>query len=210
MIELFDINNIVIQIIGYPISFVEFIGTVFGLISVIYATRGNILTWSTGIINEIFLFILFYQVQLYADMFLQLYFFVLTIYGWYFWNKKTPDNKFSMLLLKERLIILAMIFFLTFFTGIIFKNIHTYLPEIFKFNASYPFIDSFVMILSIFATILLSKKKTETWVLWIIVDIICTFLFYIKGIYFLSMEYLLFLLLATYGFYNWKKQIKYD
>ena len=93
---LFDINNIAYEIIGYQISYVELIGTLFGLISVYLATKTNILTWATGIINELFLIILFFQVQLYADMFLQVFFFVVTLYGWYNWKeiqKKKRHNK---------------------------------------------------------------------------------------------------------------------
>jgi len=70
----FDINNIAFTVLNYPISYVELIGTLFGFISVYLAAKANILTWSTGIINELFLFIMFFQIQLYADMFLQIYF----------------------------------------------------------------------------------------------------------------------------------------
>jgi nicotinamide mononucleotide transporter len=84
---IFDINNVAFEIIGYPISYVEMIGTLFGFISVYLATKTNILTWGTGIINELFLFILFFQVQLYADMFLQVFFFAVTLYGWYYWKQ---------------------------------------------------------------------------------------------------------------------------
>ena len=79
----FDIENIVLQFLGYPVSYVELIGTLFGLASVYFASRANILTWGTGIVNEVFLFLLFFQIQLYADMFLQIYFFVVTLFGWY-------------------------------------------------------------------------------------------------------------------------------
>ena len=89
---LFDINNIACEIIGYQISYVELIGTLFGFISVYLATKTNILTWATGIINELFLFILFFQVQLYADMFLQVFFFVVTLYGWYNWKQIPKEN----------------------------------------------------------------------------------------------------------------------
>ena len=65
----FEIKNIAIQIWDYPVSYIELIGTLFGLYSVYFASRANILTWATGIVNEIFLFILFFQVHLYADMF---------------------------------------------------------------------------------------------------------------------------------------------
>ena len=90
--ELFDINNIAFEIMAYQISYVELIGTLFGLISVYLATRANILTWGTGIINELFLFILFFQIQLYADMFLQVFYFVVTLYGWYNWKQIPKEN----------------------------------------------------------------------------------------------------------------------
>jgi nicotinamide mononucleotide transporter len=82
-----------------------------------------------------------------------------------------------------------------------------YLPLYFKTEASYPYADSFVMTMSIVATILLAQKKIETWYLWIGVDIVCVFLFYKKGIVFLALEYFVFLGLATYGLLNWKKQL---
>ncbi|HZV70301.1 MAG TPA: nicotinamide mononucleotide transporter [Saprospiraceae bacterium] len=65
---LLEIENIIFQIWGYPISYVELIGTLFGMASVYFVSRTNILTWGTGIVSEVFLFILIFQVQLYADM----------------------------------------------------------------------------------------------------------------------------------------------
>jgi len=208
--QFFQINNIAFEILGYPVSFVELIGTFFGLISVYYASRANILTWSTGIVNEVFLFILFYQVQLYADMFLQVYFLIVTLYGWYNWNTKSIDNKIYETTNRTKLLLLSAIILGSLISGYIFTNIHLYLPTQFKIKAAYPFIDSFVMISSIFATILLAKKKIENWYLWIAIDLICVILYYKKGIYFLSLEYFIFLGLASYGLYNWKKQLRYD
>ena len=86
----FDIHNSLVDVWGYSLSYVECIGTVFGLISVYFATRANILTWGTGIVNEVCLFVLFFQVQLYADMFLQVYFFGVTLYGWKQWFLLRP------------------------------------------------------------------------------------------------------------------------
>ena len=204
---LFGINNIAFEIIGYQISYVELIGTLFGLLSVYFASRANILTWATGIINELFLFILFFQVQLYADMFLQVYFFIVTLYGWYNWKQKSKKNSITKIELKTKIWILGAIVVGTTIVGLFISNIHMYLPQYFKTDASYPYADSFVMVLSIVATILLAQKKIETWYLWIVVDIVCVFLFYKKGIAFLALEYFVFLGLATYGFLNWKKQL---
>ena len=205
--EFFDINNIAFELLGYPISYIELIGTLFGLISVYLASIANIYTWATGIINELFLLILFFQVQLYADMFLQIYFFVITLYGWYNWKRKPQKSNISHLNFNIKVRLLIAIAFGSVIAGFIFSNIHQYLPQYFKIEAAYPYIDSFVMVLSITATVLLAQKKIETWYLWILVDLICVFLFYKKGIVFLSLEYLIFLGLATYGLLNWKKEM---
>lgn len=206
----FDIDNIAFEIINYPISYIELIGTLFGLISVYFATKANILTWGTGIINEFFLFLLFFQVQLYADMFLQIYFFVVTLFGWYNWKKIPEENSITSISLRTKIWLICIIFIGTLITGFLFSNIHLYLPQYFKIEATYPYVDSLVMILSIFATILLAQKKIETWYLWILVDVICVFLFFKKEIVFLGLEYILFLVFATYGLLNWKKQLSND
>jgi nicotinamide mononucleotide transporter len=203
----FDISDTAFSIIGYPISYVELIGTMFGLISVYYASKANILTWSTGIVNEVFLFILFFQVHLYADTFLQVYFFIVTIYGWYNWNTSTVENKIAVISTKARWLITIIIIAGSLLSGLLIKNIHLYLPNYFKVAAAYPFTDSFVMVLSIVATVLLAKKKIENWHLWILVDAICIILYFKKGVYFLSLEYLIFFGLASYGLYHWKKQL---
>jgi len=206
----FEIANTAFTVIGYPISYVELIGTVFGLISVYFASRANILTWSTGIVNEAFLFILFFQVHLYADMFLQVYFFIVTIYGWYNWKTKPVNNSITVISRKTRWPLVASIVAGSLLSGIIIKNIHLYMPTYFKTAAAYPFIDSFVMVLSIVATVLLAQKKIENWYLWILVDAICVVLYVKKAVYFLSLEYLIFLVLASYGLFQWRKQLIND
>jgi len=210
LIHLFEITNVAFEVLGYPISYVELIGTLFGLVSVYFASRANILTWGTGIVNELFLLILFFQVQLYADMFLQIYFLIVTIYGWYRWNRPVMESKISKTKMKGRIIIIVAIIIGTLISGFLFNNIHIYLPKYFKIQAAYPYTDSFVMILSIIATILLAKKKIENWYLWIIVDLVCVALYLKKGVIFLSIEYIIFLGLAVYGFFQWRKKLSND
>ncbi len=206
----FEIENIAFQILSYPISYVELIGTLFGLASVYFASRTNIMTWGTGIVNEVFLFILFFQVQLYADMFLQIYFFVVTLYGWYKWNRKTSENKISETSNRNKIFLAVTILIGTLISGLLFSNIHLYLTAYFKIQAAYPFTDSFVMVSSIVATILLAKKKIESWYLWIAIDLVCVVLYFKKGVYFLSLEYFIFLVLASYGLSHWQKQLRND
>jgi nicotinamide mononucleotide transporter len=204
----FDVNNIALDIWGYQISYVELIGTVFGVICVYYASKTNILTWPTGIVNLVFLFILFYQIQLYADMFLQIYFFVVTIYGWYNWSKRTSENKVSKISSKSKVFIAFCIGFGTIIAGYLLAHIHIYLPNAFALPADYPYLDSFIMVTSIIATVLLARKKIENWYLWLAVDFVCVWLYFVKEVYFLSLEYLVFLGLASYGLFLWKKQLR--
>lgn len=208
--NIFEITEIAIKLPGYNISYVELIGTLFGLFSVYFASKANILTWPTGIINEIFLFLLFFQVRLYADMFLQIFFFIVTVYGWYNWSTKQDEPIISKMKTSSKLLIVATIIIFTGLFCLFFSNIHIYLPMYFKSKAAYPVIDSFVMVSSIAATMLLAKKKIENWYLWITVDAVCVVLYFVKGVYFLSLEYFIFIVLASYGLFNWTKQLQHD
>jgi len=208
--EFFSIENIAFSLLDYTISYVELIGVLFGLLSVYLATQAHILTWPTGIVNEAFAFILFFQIQLYPDMFLQVYFFVVNLYGWYNWRSKSPENKITSLALKTRLFLLLGILAGTLLAGYLFSHIHELLPAYFPVRASFPYIDSFIMVSSIVATVLLARKNIENWYIWIFVDVICVFLYLEKDVLFLSLEYLIFLGLASYGAYSWKKQLSHD
>jgi nicotinamide mononucleotide transporter len=205
----FDIENIAFQVWNYPISYAELIGTLFGMVSVYLASRANILTWPTGIVNELFLFILFFQTQLYADMFLQVYFFAITLIGWCNWERQTVENKILTSSFRTKLILIVILLAGTAFASFLVKNIHIWLPQYFQLPASYPFANSFVMVLSIIATVLLAEKKIESWYFWLTTDAVCTVLYFMKGIYFLSLEYFIFLIIASYGLFNWQKQLKH-
>jgi nicotinamide mononucleotide transporter len=208
--HLFSIDNIAFQVAGYNLSYIELLGTLFGLISVYYASRANVLTWPTGIINEIALFALFYQVQLYADMFLQVYFLIVTIFGWRKWKSNTADVPVIRTDTKGRLLLGVILLAGTLLIGTLIMHINHWLPAYFPQPASYPFPDAFVMTGSILATVLLARKQLENWYLWIIVDIVSVVLYLVKGIYFLSAEYVIFLVLASYGCYQWTKKQQHD
>ena len=205
-----SINNILVTIDGYPLSYVEFIGTVTGLFSVWFAARSNILTWPVGLINVSCFFIIFFQVNLYSDMFLQAYFFVVSIYGWAIWAKKTNDHEqiVERLSKSQRLLWGIIILVLTIVIGVFVKNINLFIPAIFSKPASYPFLDTFVAVMSIVATILLAQKKLENWPLWITIDVISIGLYAQKHVLSIAIEYGIFLCLATWGFVSWIKNEK--
>jgi nicotinamide mononucleotide transporter len=144
-------------------------------------------------------------------MFLQVYFFIVSIYGWLTWKNQRQTNKpISRLTPNKRLVILLVIFLTTILLGFLVKDIHLLFPKVFPHPASFPFIDTFIAISSIIATILLAKRIIENWVLWIVVDIVCVFIYAKKNILFISFEYGVFFLLASFGLFAWAKTIVND
>lgn len=210
---LLDIHTILFELFEYPMSYVELFGTIFGLLSVWLATKANIHTWTTGLVNVVLFFIIYYQVQLYSDMFLQVFFFAMSIFGLWQWMNKKPvnnDKKISLLNNRQRILYSITILTGTIVLGGFISEIHVFFPSLFSQPASYPYADAFTTVLSIAATFLMAYKKTECWILWIMVDVVSTYLYVQKRISFIALEYLIFLVLATYGLVEWLKAKKHD
>lgn len=208
---LFDINAVMLTVLNYPLSYAEFLGTLFGLLTVILAARANIWTWPTGIINELFFFIIFFQIQLYANMLLQVIFFITTLYGWYNWSKfSTSKSNLQITSLPFSYMAYIIIFILitSVILAIFIGQLHNLLPSYFTKPAAYPYADAIIMMISIMATLLLAQKKLQSWLLWIINDIICIALYFTQGIYFIAIEYIIFLMIACCGLYHWHKITK--
>lgn len=203
-----DIHHTAFTLAGYPMSYVELVGTVAGLLSVWYASKARIATWPLGIVNEICLFFLFYQVHLYADMLLQVFFFVTTLYGWFNW-RKIPGPQSIRRISRERLLLFVGILCVaTLATGFLMAHLHTLLPALFPEKAAYPYPDSLVMAGSIIATFLLAAKRLENWFFWILTDVCCVVLYAVKGVYVLCGEFVIFLCIAIFGYFSWRSQLK--
>lgn len=208
-----SIDYIIFTLAGYPVSPVELIGTLSGFLCVVYCAKGAVIAWPLGIVNAVFFFVLFYQVRLYPDMFLQIYYFITSIYGWWRWsNPKTICETDSSNELKISILNYHTFLFISVFTiavsacaGYVITGIHIALPVIFPEPSSFPYANSFVAVLSITAQVLLSLKKRENWILWIITDITAASIYFMKGIYLVGIEYLIFGIIASAGLWNWNR-----
>jgi nicotinamide mononucleotide transporter len=211
----FDIESIFFEIWGYSMSYLEFFGTVAGGIAVWLAARANIWSWPIGLINVTLFFFLFFQIQLYPDMFLQVFFFVTNIMGWWRWAHPKPEEedkknelRISFMPIKQ-LAVFSLIGILgTILMGAFASNLHDWFPIVFNQPSAFPYLDSFVTVMSIVATYLMIQKKVECWMIWIVVDVVATGLYFAKGIKFVGIEYLLFCFLAAFGLWKWIKEYK--
>ncbi len=213
--DFFNIDNIFFTILGYSMSYLEFFGTLAGAIAVWLSARGNIWSWPIGIINVTLFFFLFYQVQLYPDMFLQAFFFVTNLAGWWRWSHPAPleeDKKHELKASFMSTPILLLLLFTgaigTFAMGAFAENLHLQFPTLFSLPSAFPYADSFVTVMSIVATYLMVQKKAECWLIWLVVDVVATYMYFKKGILFVGIEYLAFCFIAAYGFYKWFKDSK--
>lgn len=214
MADIFSINTIFFTLWGYQMSYLEFFGTVFNLWCVWLAVKNKILTWPVGLVGIVLYVFLFYQIQLYSDLFEQFYFLIASFYGWWLWmysgNRNEPDKnkklKISANSARTNIIYAAIILFGTVLTGYFMSHINIYFPKLFPLPASFPYLDAFTTVMSFAATILMAKKKLECWYLWVLVDIIGVGLYYTKGVKFIALEYLIFLILATSGYFKWIKE----
>lgn len=201
-----DINNILITLWSYPLSYIEFIGTVFGLIGVWLATKQKIASWPVGLVNVSAFFILFYQVQLYSGMFLQAFYFVTNLYGWYIWRKQlSTDQAPATLTNKWRFALFAATIVLTLLVGYLVQKLPALFPAVFPAPASQPYYDAFIAIASIIGQVLLTRRIIDNWYIWVVVNAFSVYVFYRQGLYLLSVEFFVFLLLAIKGIMDWQK-----
>jgi nicotinamide mononucleotide transporter len=214
-VSFFDINNIFFTILGYEMSYLEFCGTIAGGVAVWLAAKANIWSWPLGLINVTLFFFLFFQVQLYPDMFLQAFFFVTNLMGWWRWSHpkleeedKKHELKISWMDKKHLLLVLAIGIAGTFVMGSFASRLHEFFPTVFSKPSAFPYLDSFVTVMSIITTFLMIQKKIECWIFWILIDVIATYMYFMKGIKFVGIEYLVFCFIAAFGLLNWIKEYK--
>jgi len=202
-------------VLGYPMSYLEFFGVMAGLVAVVLSARAHLWSWPIGILNVVLAFFFYYQIQLYPDMFLQVFFFVTNLLGWWRWANPKPDEedrkrelKVSFLKPIPFVLLCAVGIVGTLLMGLLASNLHQWLPMIFNVPSAFPYVDSFILVMSIVATFLMIQKKIECWIIWLLIDVVATVLYYVKGAKFFSVEYLIFIFIAGYGLWNWIREYR--
>jgi nicotinamide mononucleotide transporter len=179
----------------------EFIAFVFGILSVWFAKKENILVYPTGLIATIITTYLLYIAGYLGDMMINGYFTIMSIYGWYKWARKENDTEIIAITRtnkKEKIIGIAL-FFVTIFVVFGIYNFFDYEIKI----ANY--IDIFASGIFFTGMWYMANKKIENWTLWIFGDIIVTPLYAYRGLGMLSLQYLIFTILAISAYLEWKK-----
>ena len=181
--------------------YLEISGVFLGLMSVWFAKKNNIAVYPTGMISTgIFVYIL-YKANLLGDMLINAYFFIMSIYGWFFWTQKIEGFTLNTIgLIRKKEILISIILF----TGSLLSVLLIY--KFFdKWNDWSSPIDAFTTSLFFVAMWLMARRKIEHWIIWIVGDIISIPLYIYKGLALTSIQYLIFTLIAIFGYIEWKR-----
>jgi nicotinamide mononucleotide transporter len=207
MPDLLSVNTIFFTVLDYPMSFVEFFGTVLYLVSVWLIARKNVWTWPTGILSVALYMALFYQFQLYSDALEQVYFLGASFYGWWFWararSQSDTSGDFGFSSARGLAAWASATLVLGIALGFVMTNIHLWATAWFPVPASFPFVDALTTIMSLSAMWLLARKRAESWIYWIVIDVVAIWLYFTKGISFVGWLYVVLLGIAVYGFQKW-------
>lgn len=205
---------------GVPTHLVvlEIIGVIFGFLSVWYARKGNIWVYPTGIISTMLFVYLLWHYVLWGDMLINVYYTIMSIYGWVLWSRNAKDNiitisrtttsdwKTAALLGAFSFLFVIGVYYLKPFIKNDFSlqgvtlGFHNFLPT--------EYVDVFTTAIFLVGMWLMAKRKIENWLFWIVGDLISIPLYYIKGMVFTSFQYLLFTIIAIMGYLEWRRKLQ--
>ena len=183
-------------------SAIEWVAVICGVASVIYSMKENILVYPTGIISVLIYVYLAFEYKLYADMGVNGYYFIMSVYGWYYWTNTDGEKKqvpVTVNSLKENIYSLGILLGSFGLLVFVLKNFT---------DSDVPFWDASTTAFAILGMWLMARKKLENWIAWIITDLISIPLYFHKGLVLTSFQFLIFTVLATMGYFAWKKSLE--
>lgn len=207
----------------------EFIAAFFGVLSVFYAKKENILVFPTGIISTAIYVYLLSQWNLYGDLIINIYYTIMSLYGWYMWSRIIDEDQhhipISRTTKKDKLKAFGIFLFTSVFVIVVYRfynvmpndlnfseSIHDAITKLssgnlVEFRKGTPYLDTFTTGVFFAAMWLMANKKIENWTLWIAGNIVSIPLYFVKGYGFTGIQYSIFLILAIFGYIAWKKNL---
>ena len=182
---------------------IEIFGVITGILYVILEVKQNRLLWPLGIITSAAYVYIFFTGKFYADMGLQVYYVLISIYGWYYWSRggsKADKGELPVVRINRQQLLLLFLTF-AFSWVLIYFVLDRYT------DSSVPLGDSFTTALAIVATWMLTRKIIEQWFLWIIANVVSIALYIYKGLYPTVILYAVYAGMAVYGYLEWKRSM---
>jgi nicotinamide mononucleotide transporter len=186
-------------------SLLEYIAVFAGIASVWFSKKENILVYPIGLINTVIYIYLSMKGHLLGEASVNFYYTVMSIYGWFLWTRRNEkrEHKLHISFSSSRDWINQLLFFAVFYFAIYFAL--QYLKTDFA-QGAIPWADAFASASAYTGMWLMTRKKVESWIWWIITNIASIPLYFVKGYVFTSVYYFVLLILAIYGLIEWRKK----
>ena len=178
----------------------EIIAVFFGFLSVWFSKNNNILVFPTGMINTSIFVYLLLKWSLLGDMIINAYYFIMSIYGWYFWLKGTNNTVSPISKVSNTDIRIVVLLFIS--SSAFVSLVYTFFD---KWETIVSYIDILTTAIFFAAMWLMAKRKVESWIFWIVGNIISIPLYLHKGLAFTSIQYFIFTVIAIAGYIKWKE-----
>lgn len=178
----------------------ELIGILFGLLSVWYAKKNTVWVYPTGMISTAIFVYLLLKWALLGDMIINAYYFVMSVYGWYYWSKKEEEVIVHPITTTSKKEVKTAV--LLFVASILF--VFWVYQAFDKWKDWTAYVDTFTTAIFFVGMGLMARRKIEHWLFWIVGDIISIPLYFFKGLTLTSFQYIIFTLIAIYGYRSWK------
>jgi len=187
-------------------SLLEFIAVIAGIVSVWFSRKENIWVYPTGLINTIIYIYICFTFDLIGEASVNFYYTVMSIYGWWVWARKDDEHRplVHITFSNQKEWIQEIIFFLFFYVTLFF--LITYLKP--NFPGAIPWADAFASATAFTGMWLMARKKVESWWWWIVTNIASIPLYYVKGLAFTSVYYVILLVMAVFGLLEWKRRAR--
>jgi len=186
-------------------TWLEFVAVIAGIASVWYSKKENVLVYPIGLINTIIYVYLSFSAKLFGEATVNLYYTIMSLYGWWIWVKKDNQEQNLQISYSTRKEWLVQIgFFVVCYITIYFSL--DYLKKAFAPGAI-PWGDAFASAAAFTGMWLMTRKKIENWFWWILTNIASIPLYYVKGYVFTSVYYFVLLILAIWGWIEWKQKL---
>ena len=183
-------------------SLLELMAVVFAVAYLVLAVKENSLCWyAAGISTLIFLFI-FWDVKLYMESGLQIYYLAMAFYGWYQWRgaqTETVSLRVSKWHAKQHVVALALIATLTFISGSLLNS---------GTDANLPYLDSFTTWASVVTTFMVARKILENWLYWLVIDSVSIYLYLDRELYFTSLLFAIYIVIIFFGWFAWNRSYR--
>jgi nicotinamide mononucleotide transporter len=184
-------------------TILEIIAVIFGFLSVWFSKNNKIWVFPTGMISTSIFVYLLLKWELLGDMMINIYYFIMSIYGWYIWTRKIDDSQVTQISTTTKKEKQTSVFI--FLATLLFVYlVYTYFD---KWTSWVAYVDTFTTAIFFVGMWLMAKRKVENWLFWIVGDIISIPLYFYKGFTFTSLQYLGFTFIAIFGYFAWKKSL---